>query len=500
MKKILILQRIAPLILISALLFSCEEPIDVVGYGSISGVVVDATTLQPIEGANIVTTPSSVSVLTFTDGTFTISDVDAGDIRVSATKPGYKSGSAMVKVLNNQTIEVTITMIKDEDVLLSVFFSNPTPQSGAVDQQRSLILKWHITTDTKPVDADTIFFNVIAYSNESIEKWFIAEHITDTSTLFENLNFGTTYFWQVIAYENNKEAGKSDVYTFQTAPFPANHFMYSSLIGGAYEIFSSKQDGSDSINLTRSVANDWDARVSPLNDMIAFVSTRNLEAHIYTMDMNGKNQKRITTLPVSGYHNPGTGFCWSPDGGQILYPVYDKLYIIDRDGTDMNLFAQAPPNRHWRQLNWNGYTHKIIALTMGANIFDTEIYSMNEDGSGMTLLYDNEPGRMDSPSFSIDGSIVMFTKDVAGYNVLDGRQLDARIMDKHNDSITYRDLSFGKTVGTNDLYPRFSPDGTKIIFVNTSNTGNEPNSVWIMDSDGENRQKLFDNATLPEWW
>ena len=501
MKKIISLKKIAALLMFSALITSCEKTIDLIGYGSITGVVVDASTLIPIEGANIVTNPSSVSVLSGIDGSFAINDVESGNVRVSATKPGYKSGSATVNVLDKKTVQVTITMTKEDENIVLVFFSDPSPKAGAIDQQLSVMLNWHFAADSNQVKLDSVFYNVIIYSAESPEPKLIADHIGDTTAIAENLDFETTYFWQVIAFENYTEIGRSEVFSFQTTAFPVNHLLYSQIQNGAYDIFSRKQDGSDSVNLTRyAAANDWYARVSPLKDMIAFVSTRDADAQIYTMDMNGKNQKRITSLAISGYHNPGTGFCWSPDGGQILYPVYDKLYIVDRDGTDMRFFAQAPPNRHWREVNWNGYTHKIIALTMGVNIFDTEIYTMNEDGSGLNLLFDNEPGRMDSPSFTIDGSKTMYTHDLDGYNTLDGRQLNAHIFLKHTDSIVSQDLSGEKPDGTNDLLPRFSPDGANIIFVNASNTGFGPNSIWIMDVDGKNREKLFDEATLPEWW
>lgn len=501
MKKIFILRKAAALLIISTFLFSCEKTIDLIGYGSVTGVVVDASTLKPLEGASIVTAPSSVSVLTAADGSFAISDVEAGIVKVTATKPGYKSGSVSVNVLDKKTVQVTVTMVKEDENIISVFFSDPSPGVGAIEQQLSVMVNWHFAADSNQVKLDSIFYDVIIYSADSPNQKLIATHISDTLATAKDLDYETTYFWQVIAYENNKEIGRSEVYSFATVAFPINHFLYSKVYDGAYEIFSSKQDGSDSVNLTRyAAANDWYARVSPQHDMIAFVSMRDADAQIYTMDMKGKNQRRITTLAIAGYHNPGAGFCWSPGGGQILYPVYDKLYIINRDGTDMKFFAQAPPERHWREVSWNGYTHKIVALAMGVNIFDTEIYTMNEDGSGMTLLFENFPGRMDSPSFSINGSNVLYTRDLSGYNVLDGRQLDARILIKHNDSIQPQDISLQKVDGTNDLMPRFSPDGAHIIFVNASNTGYGPNSIWIMDLDGKNRAKLFDDATMPEWW
>ena len=39
---------------------------------------------------------------------------------------------------------------------------------------------------------------------------------------------------------------------------------------------------------------------------------------------------------------------------------------------------------------------------------------MDANGSNMTLLMDNLPGVMESPSFSPDGNRIVFTRDVSG--------------------------------------------------------------------------------------
>jgi TolB protein len=60
------------------------------------------------------------------------------------------------------------------------------------------------------------------------------------------------------------------------------------------------------------------------------------------------------------------------------------------------------------------------------------------------------------------------------------------------------DISTGKNAGTNDLYPRFTTDGARIIFINTSNTGLGQQDVYIMQSDGSNRTLLFNDGTMPD--
>ncbi|MBU6119686.1 TolB-like translocation protein [Hymenobacter siberiensis] len=57
----------------------------------------------------------------------------------------------------------------------------------------------------------------------------------------------------------------------------------------------------------------------------------------------------------------------------------------------------------------------------------------------------------------------------------------------------------GKTLGTNDLTPRFAPDGFHLIFVNRTTDEVAPPEVWTADLDGRNRTRLFTNAFLPDY-
>ncbi|UOQ75085.1 TolB family protein [Hymenobacter cellulosilyticus] len=149
-----------------------------------------------------------------------------------------------------------------------------------------------------------------------------------------------------------------------------------------------------------------------------------------------------------------------------------------------------------------------MVQTVGANIYDSEFYTMNADGTGLTQVVGNLAGRMDSPSFSIDGRTILYTRDVDGYENASGRQLNAHILMQRLDGTGLVDLSVvpsgsgtngGKPAGTNDLFPRFSPDGAKIIFVNVNNDNQSAPEVWVMDIDGRNRTRLFQNANLPDW-
>ena len=93
----------------------------------------------------------------------------------------------------------------------------------------------------------------------------------------------------------------------------------------------------------------------------------------------------------------------------------------------------------------------------------------------------------------------MFTRDVSGFESQDGRQLDSHIFIMSINGTDTTDISVNKPGGTNDLEPRFSPDGSQIIFTNSSNVLGSVSDIWIMDANGDNRIKLFDDAIMPEW-
>ncbi len=57
-----------------------------------------------------------------------------------------------------------------------------------------------------------------------------------------------------------------------------------------------------------------------------------------------------------------------------------------------------------------------------------------------------------------------------------------------------------QTPDLHELYPKVSPDGTKIAFLMDIGEGRAKiRSVWVMDIDGENRKKISDYARQPFW-
>jgi TolB protein len=476
------------------LLTSCvEDKVDPLLIGSIQGTIVSKSINEPIEEVEVNTAPVTSVTFTNAEGKFTIDNVPEGEYTILTNAEGYARETIKVKVIRNATTEVSIKLSSAN--ILAPAPESPVPMDGETNQPLTVTLKWSIPNTSD----DTLQYAINIYEANQIVPLIEIEGLRDTLYVVENLKYNTAYYWQIDVQSSTGYVTSGDLWLFKTIPFPDNHILFTSKSSGNYELYSSDIAGDSLTRLTYSSSYELRPLFNSNRDKIAFSSNATLDYHIYTMNNDGSGVQRITTLPIAGYHNQGIGFSWSPDNGKFIYSNYNKLYRIDKDGVNLTLLATAPINRNFRACHWTAVNNKIVVETVGSTIYDSEIYLMDGDGTDTVRLVDNLPGIIESPSFSIDGKEILYTHDASGFESEDGRQLDARIYIIEIETNTVIDVSDGKPEGTNDLQPRFSPDGAKIIFMNVSNTGTGLKSVWIMDRDGSNREKLFDGAEMPNW-
>ncbi|MCK5691578.1 MAG: PD40 domain-containing protein [Bacteroidales bacterium] len=473
-----------------------EDKLDDFATGILDGTVMDFTSEVNLSGAILTTNPPTVSVASDSVGYFIFKTIDVGDYNLIAKKNGYVSESVAVSVQQNKTTTVVVLMERSSE------YNNPpeftgsfTPGNGETNQEVNLTLSWGVTDSN---EEDSLTFDVELYeSNHENAQYF--EGLTDTTVNVVNLSFNTVYYWQVTANDPYSFV-KSELLTFRTIPLPDNEFMFARMtMEGDYEIFSCDSLENNLVQLTINHPDDWQPRLSPLRNLVAYVSHTNLEHHIFTMERDGSRQTKISKRPITGYNNPGLGLAWSPTGDQIIYSNYDRLSFIQYDGTIEGVITIAPANRHFKDLDWSPDGTLIVAQTSGVNPNDNEIYLMNADGTNPVILVNNLPGIIEAPSFSVDGKQVIYTRDLSGSTSGTNRQLDAHIFIINIASGISTDVSQEKPNGTNDTNPRFSPNGAHIIFESASNVSGSEKSIWVMDADGENRKLLFSNAEMPDW-
>lgn len=480
----------------AALLFTaCEEKIEVEEFGVITGVVLSDSANTAIANARISSTPASSIALTDSNGNFSLSRVPVGEIAVKAEKNGFKMQTSSVNVQEGDTVNVFFLLTEsatsntgnNEDDLF-----NPYPEDEATNIPVDTNFTWSYRGSTT-----NLTYDVFLYSSNSPVKTEVVVDTNEASVNLSNLDYETLYFWYVVAKKNGNEVATSKIWSFRTQDFPDNPLVFAREVNGNFEIFSSSLMGNTQVQLTNHSSRNWNPATNPANTKIAFTSNRVFDYQIYAMDEDGDDLEQVTYHPVTGYHNQGLGYCWAPNGSGFLYSHYDKLYFVRNDGSGLTTIKDtAPASKNWREVDWSGYTNKIVAQATGVNIYNSEIYLMDDDGSNVTLLVPDNPGRTEHPVFSLDGSKILYTHDAQGSNSSTGRQLDARIYMLDLSTMNVTDLSANKPAGTNDLMPEFSPNGAKIIFVNEDNTGTGA-AIYEMDLNGDNRELVLDNATMP---
>ncbi|WKN43195.1 carboxypeptidase regulatory-like domain-containing protein [Tunicatimonas pelagia] len=476
-----------------------EDTIAPITLGTLEGIVT-ADDL-PLPNVNITTQPATNQLLTDSAGRFSIAGIPADTYTITVRGEGIRTTSLTALVTSDSATEVTIraelTELENRAPNTPVLVS---PQNEASDLSRTLTLTWQ---GADP-DEDSLHYEVRLFTSQSnLRQSVVAQNLADTALVVRDLQFATTYFWQVIATDPNGLSSQSEVGSFTIQPIPNLRIAWVSNTSGNAEIYAS--DGSDTtiVQVTNQPARDVQPQLHPRLSQVAFASNVQGETQLFMTPLIDGTPTQVTQVPLAGFHNIGTGYTWSPDGGQLAYAHYHELYRINANGSGLTVVTQAPVNRHFREMDWTAVGNQFVLQTIGTRIYDAEIYLYSPAEDSMRLLVANHPGQLHGPSFSVDGQEVLFTYDASEFQSLEGRQLDSRIYrvptTASPDSIEWMDVSVNKPAGTNDLRPRYSPDGAKIIFENAPNDDPRAASVWVMDLNGDNRQLLYQHAQMPDW-
>ena len=134
----------------------------------------------------------------------------------------------------------------------------------------------------------------------------------------------------------------------------------------------------------------------------------------------------------------------------------------------------------------NGKIAFASARTTGAGVDnpkgDSEIFTMNPDGTGIEQLTDNTVSDVD-PAWSADGGWIAYTS--SGSEIYMRSYYDG-------DDIVFTETRRLTNNTANDTEPTFNRDGTKIAFVSNRDTNSE---IYVMDTADSNNDGNGDNQT-----
>jgi TolB protein len=191
------------------------------------------------------------------------------------------------------------------------------------------------------------------------------------------------------------------------------------------------------------------------------------DSEIFVMDNDGGNIQQLTFNDVED-RNP----CWSPDGAKIAFQHGDygsqEIWVMDADGSNPRQLTAHAGGIADIIPAWSPDGGKIAFTRSISSSFDVYVVDANDPAGWGTLLIS---GPAFSTSWSPDGSEIVY-HETAGISVADAST-----------------GTFKRALGEG-YDPCWSPDGTKIVFVR----GDE---IWVMNTDGSNRQQLSDPPQQP---
>jgi Tol biopolymer transport system component len=181
-----------------------------------------------------------------------------------------------------------------------------------------------------------------------------------------------------------------------------------------------------------------------------------------------------------------------PDGGELA--EHSQVYSVEPSGAGLRQLTQVSAKQSAALPDWSPDGRRIAYESNQAGAFG--IWTMNADGSGATQLSGRDGFGDFYPSWSPDGTKLLFSHctEVTGLGFFS--QCDIDFMNADG-SGTKTLLSSGRWLNTR---PEFSPDGSQIAF--GSDRGGLQGAIWVMNADGSSPRRLTKpslRAFWPDW-
>ncbi|MBI4650133.1 PD40 domain-containing protein, partial [Candidatus Desantisbacteria bacterium] len=309
-------------------------------------------------------------------------------------------------------------------------------------------------------------------------KWSSNIEINTAFALSMDDGQKTIYVWVKDGSNNISNSKNTNIYLQKTLP---QKIVFVGKDNGNKDIYSMNLDGSDQKKLTDDISDDILPCLSPDRSKIAFVSTRLSNKDIYILNLD-------STCVRYTYNTLDDAMpAWSPDGKKIVFSrssgqYYPDIYTIDFDGTNEKRLTTTQ-NDFFPQ--WSPNSEKIAFISKRDG--DNEIYLMNKDGTNQINLTNNSASDQ-LPVWSPNGEKIAFVSDRDGNN---------EIYLINSDSTNLKRLT--NNSASDGGWLSFSPDGQKIAFESDRDGNIE---IYIIDITGENEVNITNNTandTFPNW-
>ena len=240
------------------------------------------------------------------------------------------------------------------------------------------------------------------------------------------------------------------------------------------------------------------ATIAPKTGKVVFVSNRDGNWDIWTMNPDGSNPINLTQDAALDFYP-----AWSPSGKQILFVSFreegkeSSLYLMDADGKNIrkvldNWYSRSPAT-------WAPDGKQI------ASVRDGVLYIITIDDKSVVPVAETGFGSVGDPAWSPDGKAIAFIylwrKQGYELRILDVETLKQQVVLAQLETYPHKS------------YPTWSPDGKQIAFVlhkfrtilNFIDAANwqDEETIYIINRDGSNLRQLVSekgpDALRPTW-
>jgi Tol biopolymer transport system component len=212
------------------------------------------------------------------------------------------------------------------------------------------------------------------------------------------------------------------------------------------------------------------------------------DSDVFVMAADGTGVRRL-----AGSRKPGHDLypAWSPDGRLIAFasdrPAEREIYIMRADGSGLRQLTRTKPYVDDTQPRFSPDGRFVLFTSNRVAFSNYELFRVRvSDGGGVRRLTfwgsgkDGAPGDDLSGDFSPDGKRIAFVSDRSGGYAIWTMRADGKGL---------REVARHR--GLNVVFPRFSPDGSTLIYTLFDPAAAKPRfELWTVAVDGSGRVRL----------
>ena len=277
-------------------------------------------------------------------------------------------------------------------------------------------------------------------------------------------------------------------------PFPAGNLQWSGdgskivyqYVGTTSDIYLYSVTTGESTELVVSPAFDSDPAFSPDGERVVFISDRDGNPEIYIQHLDGSNLTRLTNHPA---HDEFPTF--SPDGTQVVFNSDREdenfdIYIINTDGGGLRRLTNWRSTEEIRPGCWSADGTQLTLLSNRDG--KPNVYRMDVEPFSPKPVLSVNDANLTSPSYSPDGKKLLYVSEAADKTA----KVRVRDLDTQKDEVVTQ-------LEDADAHPKFSPDGSRILFQSRINGNAE---ICVSNLDGSGMINLTNNPARdvqPAW-